>query len=108
MPEQHEQYPLLSDVSRPELYEDNWLSHQEAAITQLVNSLFETSEEFERHKVSSNSDLTKSCSIYHEPPFPVLHKRVQASLLYGALSIPKGITANASRLEGDIGLRRSF
>lgn len=109
MPEQHEQYPLLSDVSRPELYEDNWLSHQEAAITQLVNSLFETSEEFERHKVSSNSDLTKKLlHIYHEPPFPVLHKRVQASLLYGALSIPKGITANASRLEGDIGLRREF
>src|SRR5205814_2228469 len=30
------QYPILvDDITRPEMYEDNWLSYQEAAVTQL-------------------------------------------------------------------------
>ncbi|KAI9874669.1 MAG: hypothetical protein M1830_009425 [Pleopsidium flavum] len=109
MAEHHEKYPLLSDVLKPELYEDNWLSHQEAAITQLVNTLFETSEESERHGAFSNDNLReKLLHTYHEPPFPPLHNRIQASLLYGALSIPQDINANVLRLEGDVGLRREF
>lgn len=107
--EWHEQYPVLDDISRPELYEDDWLSHQEAAITQLANSLFETSEDGERRRVPSSDELRKRLlHIYQEPPFAILHREIQAALLYGALSVPKGITTNASRLQGDIGLRRAY
>ena len=40
-----QQYPLLSEnISDPSLYEDSWLTHQEIAISQLVNTLFQTSQ----------------------------------------------------------------
>ncbi len=104
-----EPYPLLSDISEPQLYEENWLAHQEAAITQLVNCLFESFEDDKRARESLNVNLTKRLiRIYHGPPFPILYQQLQASLLHGALSAPKGIAGNASRLESDIGLRRDF
>lgn len=35
-------HPLLSeDIQNPSMYENNWLAHQEIAITQLVNELFD-------------------------------------------------------------------
>lgn len=107
--DQNEPYPLLSDISRPELYEKNWLAHQEAAITQLVNCLFESFEDDKRTRGSINVNLTKVLiHIYHEPPFPILYQQLQASLLHGALSAPKDLTSSASRLKSDIGLRGEF
>lgn len=104
-----ESYPLLSDISEPQLYEENWLAHQEAAITQLVNCLFDSFEDDKRAWESDNVNLTKRLiRIYQEPPFPILYQQLQASLLHGALSAPKGLAGNASRLESDIGLRRDF
>ncbi|KAJ5656955.1 hypothetical protein N7507_008905 [Penicillium longicatenatum] len=88
-------------------HEDDWLSHQETVITQLVNALFEC----------SNSDLTfhdQDClrlellEIYHTDNFIQLYKRLQASLSCGALSIPKHALARSSRLRQDVGLRRKF
>ncbi len=108
--QQQEQYPIISnDIVRPELYEDNWLNHQEAAITQLVNSLFDAVEGGERGSSEISPSLENSLlGIYHEPSVPVLYKRMQASLLYGALSIPKDLLSQAFRIKDDLGLRRKF
>lgn len=104
-----EPYPLLSDISKPELYEENWLAHQEAATTQLVNCLFEAFEDDKCVRKSINVNLTRELvHLYQEAPFPILYQQVHASLLHGALSAPKGLTSSASRLESDIGLRREF
>lgn len=47
-------------------------------------------------------------ALYHEPTMPALHKRLQASLQYGALSIPKDLLAQTLRLKDDVGLRKKF
>ena len=109
--EQQKRYPvLLDDIIRPQMYEDNWLSYQESAITQLLNALFDSAST--EKPLSSHSDhrqLRKGLlHLYHEPPFPLLHKRLQASLMYGALSIPQENLASSLRLKDDVGQRRRF
>ncbi|KAI9838561.1 MAG: hypothetical protein M1819_004870 [Sarea resinae] len=109
--QQEERFPiLLDDISRPELYEDSWLNHQEAAITQLINSLFESADGPDA--CVSHEDghgLRKEMlQIYHQPSIPLLHKRLQASFLYGALSIPKELQSRALRLKDDLGMRRKY
>ncbi|KAJ6005325.1 hypothetical protein N7451_003269 [Penicillium sp. IBT 35674x] len=101
-------YPKLNeDIKKPALYEDDWLSHQETVITQLVNALFEC----------SNGDLAfhdQDClrlellELYHTDNFIQLHKKLRASLSCGALNISKHALAHSSRLRQDVGLRRKF
>ena len=101
-------YPLLSEnISDPALYEDSWLTHQEIAITQLVNALFQTSQ---GSNVASGTQQLRHefLGVYQDPSFPLLHKRLQASLLYGALRIPKDVLARGSRLWADLGRRERF
>ncbi|EME40022.1 hypothetical protein DOTSEDRAFT_74780 [Dothistroma septosporum NZE10] len=100
-------YPvLLENLDQPELYEDNWLSQQEVALTEVVNGIFTAARD--RPKPSSTGNLRKQfLDIYHQPEVSMLHRRLHASLLYGALSKPK--TATALRdLSRDIGLRKRF
>jgi abnormal spindle-like microcephaly-associated protein len=103
-----QKYPLLTDgISNPIMYEDNWLSHQEIVITQLVNGLFDsaggnldtTDPEVLRHEL---------LGIYQDNSFVLLYKRLHASLLYGALGVPKDVLARGSRLGEDLGLKRAF
>ncbi|KAF2501799.1 hypothetical protein BU16DRAFT_501170 [Lophium mytilinum] len=104
-----EKYPVLSeDLCRPELYEDHWLNYQEVAITQLLNSFFDSVNKGVNLDLDPD-DLRKALiKIYHEPAVPLLHKRIQASLLYGALSVPKDLLAQTLRIKDDVGLRRKF
>ena len=103
-----QKYPLLTeDISNPSMYEDNWLAHQEVAITQLVNNLF--------MQADGNQDLQDGdtlrhgiLGVYQDPSFSLLYKRLQASLLYGALAIPKDLMARGDRLKDDLGLKRTF
>ncbi|KAJ5121864.1 hypothetical protein N7448_002995 [Penicillium atrosanguineum] len=102
------EFPMLTDnISKPALYEDHWLSHQETVITQLVNALFEC----------TNGDLTtydpsalrlELLDLYHADYFTQLYTRLQASLSCGNLSIPKDAFARNSRLRHDLGLRRKY
>jgi abnormal spindle-like microcephaly-associated protein len=89
------------------MYEDNWLAHQETAITQLVNGLFDSV-----HGIPGlqDGDLLRHDLLhtYQDPYFSLLYKRLHASLLYGALSVPKDVLARINRLPEDIGLRRAF
>ncbi|KAF2144687.1 uncharacterized protein K452DRAFT_223122 [Aplosporella prunicola CBS 121167] len=107
---QEEKYPvLLEDLQRPELYEDSWLSYQEVAITQLVNNLFHSADPCSIDQEAKEGDLRRQLlAVYQEPAIPLLHKRLQASLLYGALSIPKDLLDKALRLKDDVGQRRKF
>ncbi|KZF24975.1 hypothetical protein L228DRAFT_280255 [Xylona heveae TC161] len=102
-------FPLLQDdIMNASMYEDNWLSNQEAAITQLINGLFESSGQANK-LLPCPLQLRKSClDIYQTNEMVLLHKRLQASLLYGALNLPKEQLAKVARLKDDIGLRRKF
>src|SRR5699024_3997359 len=46
--------------------------------------------------------------VYQDPSFSLLYKRLQASLLYGALAIPKDLMARGDRLKDDLSLKRTF
>lgn len=103
-----EKYPVLTeDLARPELYEDNWLTYQEIAITQLINSMFDSSNRDCNADQSTEQLRRKLLDVYHDATTPALHKRLQASLQYGALSIPKDLVQSI-RLKDDVGLRKKF
>lgn len=104
-----EDYPILTeDLARPQLYEDNWLTYQEIAITQLVNSVFNSASMDPNAEQTTEQLRGKLLDIYHESSILSLHKRLQASLQYGALSIPKDLLAQTLRLKDDVGLRKKF
>lgn len=108
-PPPKEKYPVLTeDLARPELYEDNWLTYQEIAITQLINSMFESASKDPNAEQSAEQLRQRLLDMYQEPSVPSLHKRLQASLQYGALSIPKDLLAQTLRLKDDVGLRKKF
>ncbi|KAH7378782.1 hypothetical protein BKA66DRAFT_466600 [Pyrenochaeta sp. MPI-SDFR-AT-0127] len=108
-PQPQEKYPVLEeDLARPELYEDNWLTYQEVAITQLLNSAFDSASKDPNTEQSPEDLRKKMLALYHDPSMPSLHKRLQASLHYGALSIPKDLLAQTLRLKDDVGLRKKF
>ncbi|KAB8233678.1 putative calmodulin-binding protein Sha1 [Aspergillus alliaceus] len=103
-----DEYPLVREhITGPALYEYDWLSHQEVMITQLINGLFD-----QTNKKSSFNDPTllrhELLMLYQEKPFAHLYKRIQASLLYGAMSIPKDALAQHVRLRRDVGMKRKF
>ncbi|KAI9761738.1 MAG: hypothetical protein M4579_000832 [Chaenotheca gracillima] len=107
-PPDNDPYPVLSEhISRPEMYEDNWLSHQEAAITQLVNGLFSAAD---KNKTKPDHQALRGdlLNLYQDTSVSLLYKRVQASLLYGALKIPKELLSRSGGLQEDLGLRRKF
>jgi abnormal spindle-like microcephaly-associated protein len=108
-PEKKEKYPVLKeDLTRSTMYEDNWLTYQEVAITQLLNSVFDSASSDPNAEQSPEDLRKKMLALYHEPAMPPLHKRLQASLQYGALSIPKDLLAQTLRLKDDVGLRKKF
>lgn len=102
-------YPVLSeDLAQPELYEDNWLSHQEIALTEVINQLFRDAEPDTFDREAANSSLRERLiKIYHRQEVTGLYKRLQASLLYGALSRPPG-SQSPPNPAFDIGLRKRF
>ncbi|KAH0538762.1 hypothetical protein FGG08_004650 [Glutinoglossum americanum] len=109
--EHQEKYPvLLENISRPEMYEDNWLNHQEEAITQLLNGLFDSVVGSQQQVgFLEKQNVRKALlDLYHQPSFTLVYKRLQASLLYGALSIPKELLSKTIRLKDDVGFRRKF
>ncbi|KXS98707.1 hypothetical protein AC579_6330 [Pseudocercospora musae] len=108
--EQHaakvKEYPVLSgDLSQPELYENEWLAYQEIALTEIANEIFLKSKPVSQHSLDGSALREKLVEIYNQPETALLHRRVQASLEYGALSPPQHSfsTRNPSL---DIGLRK--
>ena len=98
--------PLNEDIGNAAMYEDSWLSHQEVAITQLLNSLFSAASS--RELVDVDTLRFELLELYQSSPFVLLHKRVHGAILYGALRVPENVLSNASRLQNDLGMRRTF
>ncbi|THC90006.1 hypothetical protein EYZ11_010535 [Aspergillus tanneri] len=102
------EYPLIQeDIINPALYDENWLSNQEVVITQLVNELFDNAV---KESAFNNPDAFRQrfLTLYQDPLFAHLHKRVQASLSYGALSIPRDLLAQTNRFRRDVGMKKKF
>lgn len=101
-------YPVLPEnLSQPELYEDQWLSQQEVALAEVVNEIFAAAgrkRPIDDHAPSLRKALI---AIYHQPEVAMLHQRLQASLIYGALSKPKAASTTADPAR-DIGVRKKF
>ncbi|KAK1093736.1 hypothetical protein LTR48_001750 [Friedmanniomyces endolithicus] len=78
------QYPLLvEDIAQPQLYEESWLSHQEIALTELINEIFDQANP-SRHRDVQTPDKSlreHMLEIYHQPFVTTLHTRLKASLL---------------------------
>jgi abnormal spindle-like microcephaly-associated protein len=104
-----QRYQILSeDISRPELYEDSWLDQQEVALTEVINQIFANAEPSTYQKNDEGRSTRESLlAIYDQPHVAMLHKRLQASLSYGALSQPKDMPSPPD-LTQDLGLRRRF
>lgn len=102
------QYPVLSgDLAQPDLYEEDWLQHQEIALAEVINQLFnDTNRTVDRWCQPDMSLRERLVEIYHQPHVSTLHQRLQASLQFGALSLPRG--TSPTTLSQDIGLRRRF
>lgn len=103
-----QQYAVLSgDLAQPDLYEDDWLRHQEVALTEVINQLFDRfllkPDAWHATDMPLRERLVE---IYHQPHVSTLHQRLQASLLYGSLSLPSD--ACPIRVSQDIGLRKRF
>ncbi|KAI1612571.1 hypothetical protein EDD36DRAFT_437228 [Exophiala viscosa] len=102
-------YPLLTDdLACPAMYEDNWLSHQEVAITQLVNNLFAATSQTSESGEDGSMFRIRLLEMYGSAENEVLYKRLQAGLLYGALSVPSEVLKGVSRLSTDLGKRNAF
>ncbi|PKX94786.1 putative calmodulin-binding protein Sha1 [Aspergillus novofumigatus IBT 16806] len=101
-------FALISDdIVNPAMYEDHWLAHQEIVITQLINRLFDQTDGQMRYDdpAARRHELLQ---LYQSGPFVELHKRLQASLTYGSLSIPKDALTQTRRLKHDLGMKRNF
>lgn len=101
-------YPILTeDLASPSMYEDNWLNHQEIAITQLVNNLFASSS-LTSCPVEDGMLRVQLLERYNNSETTMLFKRLQGALLYGALAMPNDVLKGASRLATDLGRRKAF
>ncbi|EFR04400.1 hypothetical protein MGYG_07406 [Nannizzia gypsea CBS 118893] len=101
-------YPaLLVNLADPLLHEETWLSHQEAVITQLVNTLLDTANG-QCSTQGQNRLKQQLFDLYQDTYFTLLSKRVQASLLYGDLRATEDPTGRRRRLTTDARLRRAF
>jgi abnormal spindle-like microcephaly-associated protein len=99
---------LKEDLAHPEMYEENWLEHQEIALTQLLNAFFQFSNPESKVQSSQCSLRSTFLEIYNGQDMPQLMKRLQASLMYGSLTIPHELLLKSIRLKDDIGQRRKF
>lgn len=98
--------PVSVNITNPVMYDDDWLSHQEVILTQLINGLFDDAScSAPDDPVMLRQELL---ALYQSPYFTNLYKRLQASLMYGALSIPKDVLLRNSRLRQDLGMKRKF
>ena len=104
------QYPLVQeDISQPQMFEETWLSNQETAVTELINSLFTSANSSVGNgKLDMLTLRHDMMQMYQQPVMSLLYKRIQASLLYGALSLPKETLPETTRVVNDIRIRRKF
>jgi len=105
-----DEHPVSSeDIDQPAMLEETWLNDQQAAIQQLINGLFEATQEGKSTPPMTHGEIRQTLlRLYQGSECSLLYKRIQASLSYGALSPPKGAFAEILRLRHDLGFRQKF
>ncbi|RAL09694.1 putative calmodulin-binding protein Sha1 [Aspergillus homomorphus CBS 101889] len=98
---------IPNDITKPELYEDDWLGHQEIVLTPLLNELFKGNDN-NSGCADANRLRQELLNLYQRAPFTQLQKRLKASLFYGALSLPKDALSRTNQIYRDLGLKRKF
>lgn len=106
----HEIYPVLSEnVEKPEMYEEHWLSHQETAIAECINALVTESWPNPGPQPGGHTTLRRQLmGLYGDASVSLLHKRLQASLRFGVLSISKETLSQVGRYKDDLQQRQRF
>ncbi len=100
---------VQENITHPEMFEDSWLSNQESAIQQVINSLFKSASSRDTNQLLNHEEIRKPLlQLYQGPECLLIYRRLQASLLYGALNPPRVSIATKSSLTGDLGLRQRF
>ena len=99
---------LVEDISHPELYEDSWLSQQEQSVMELANNLFSKASGYESWREPMSNPRKTLLDMYNSSENALLYKRLQASLRFGALSIPSDTLAQVARFRDDFGQRQRF
>jgi abnormal spindle-like microcephaly-associated protein len=99
---------LKEDLAHPELYEENWLNHKEIALTHLLNAFFQATDPNTERTLSQYSLRSTFLKLYNTQDMAHLVKRLQASLTYGSLAVPKELLAKSIRLKDDVGQRRRY
>ncbi|KAI9721386.1 MAG: hypothetical protein M1828_005135 [Chrysothrix sp. TS-e1954] len=107
---QSQVFPVITEhIEYSELYEDDWLSHQEIVMTHLINDLFNKFRLDEglrtKSKADSRADLL---SVYQDKDILLLYRRLQASLQFGALTIPTDTLDQVARFQSDFGQQQRF
>ena len=99
--------PITHHVLTEEVLEDPWLGDNEVTLTSVINQIFSAANP--SPSTAGPDTLRQNIQqLYNSPSIIFLHKRLQASLLYGALSLPKSSFTEALRIPHDIGIRRKF
>lgn len=102
-------HALLSEnITKPDMYEDNWLSHQEIAITQLINSLFNSSKATSSSPDQRGALRQQLLNIYGTDTMVLMYKRLNAALLYGALGVTQEVLDQGDSWYKDLGRKQQF
>ncbi|MCJ1392836.1 hypothetical protein MMC18_005708 [Xylographa bjoerkii] len=103
-------YALLDeDISHPQMFEENWLNYQETANTELINTLFKTTNPAHSDTALRPNSLRHDLmQLYQQVSMLLLYKRLEASLNFGALRPSADSMVGISRLTNDVGIRRRF
>ena len=102
---------LPDDLSHPEMYEEHWLEQQEITLTEALNAILvpaSTHRRLDDPETAHKELRRKLLALYHKPEFPLLFKRLTASLQYGALSVSKDVIERSLKLRDDVGLKKKF
>ena len=103
--------PVLSDdLAQVRMYEDSWLSMLEASVTQLVNAVFEQYKASRASTIETHIQLRREMITIYST-IPALHKRIQASLAFGVLAVPKESIIKSSAVKAwgeDLGIKKKF
>jgi abnormal spindle-like microcephaly-associated protein len=99
---------LKEDFAHPELYEESWLEHKEIALTHLLNAFFQATKSNTKAEESQSVLRSTILTLYNSQDMSNLMKRLQASLTYGSLTVPKELLAKSIRLKDDVGQRRQY
>lgn len=106
----HKRYKILEEnIETPEMFEAAWLSDSELAIQQLLNRIFKRQDGQLEHSDSSSRDTRHELfELYTSSDIVLVYRRLQASLMYGALNPPNGSPFIKSNWASDLGLRCKY